>query len=110
MLDTSGCEKPAGRRAGGFAGLRVSKFRHVYGVPAKKERCYDNLRLTRSPLNDGHYAAVNPAFLAVVVEVEKYFMYGQKIFSWWFLRSAAAGVSWWCRWAGRGGWSTGRGR
>ena len=81
MLDTSGCEKPAGRRPGGFTGLRVSKFRHVYGVPAKKERCYDNLRLTRSPLNDGHYAAVNPAFLAVVVEVEKYFMYGQKIFT-----------------------------
>ena len=80
MLDTSGCEKPAGRRAGGLAGLRVSKFRHVYGVPAKKERCYDNLRLTRSPLNDGHYAAVNPAFLAVVVEVENFLCMDRKYF------------------------------
>ena len=47
MLDTSGCEKPAGRRPGGFAGLRVSKFRHVYGVPAKKEKCYEGARITR---------------------------------------------------------------
>ena len=28
-------------------GVRVSKFRHVYGVPAKKEKCYEGARITR---------------------------------------------------------------
>jgi len=51
-----------------FRGIRSSKFRHVYGLPVKKEKCYENIRLTRNA-QDGHYCAVNPKFLAVVVEV-----------------------------------------
>jgi len=51
-----------------FPGIRSSKFRHVYGLPAKKEKCYENLRITRNA-HDGNYCAVNPKFLAVVVEV-----------------------------------------
>ena len=36
MLDTSMCQKPAARM--NFRGIRSSKFRHVYGQPAKKVR------------------------------------------------------------------------
>ena len=66
MLDTSQCQKPERRM--NFRGIRSSKFRHVYGLPVKKEKCYENIRLTRNA-QDGHYCAVNPKFLAVVVEV-----------------------------------------
>ena len=47
--------------------MRTSKFRHVYGVPHKKENCYENIRLTRNA-HDGNYCSVNPKFLAVVTE------------------------------------------
>ena len=66
MLDISQCQKPA--RKMNFHGIRSSKFRHVYGKPAKKEKCFENLRITRNA-QDGNYCAVNPKFLAVVVEV-----------------------------------------
>ena len=66
MLDTSQCSKPARRM--NFPGIRSSKFRHVYGLPAKKEKCYENMRLSRNA-QDGHYCDVNTRFLAVVVEV-----------------------------------------
>jgi len=45
----------------------VSKFRHVYGRVAKKEQCYEGIRFTRSA-HDGCFCAVNPQFLALVVE------------------------------------------
>ena len=48
--------------------MRCSKFRHVYGVPAKKEKCYDNIRITKNA-HDSSFCAVNPKFVAVVVEV-----------------------------------------
>ena len=38
MLDTSMCQKPAARM--NFRGIRSSKFRHVYGQPAKKASYY----------------------------------------------------------------------
>jgi len=66
MLDTTECQKP--RRRLNFPGLRTSKFRHVYGLPAKKEKCYENIRISRNA-QEGQYCAVNPKFLAVVVEV-----------------------------------------
>ena len=47
--------------------MRTSKFRHVYGEPHKKEKCYENIRLTRNA-HDSNYCAVNPKFLAVVTE------------------------------------------
>ena len=67
MLDTSGCQKPEGGRMH-FKGIRSSKFKHVYGLPAKKPHCYDNLKITRNA-GDVSFCAVNPKFLAVVVEV-----------------------------------------
>ncbi|CAM9484386.1 unnamed protein product [Lampetra planeri] len=44
---------------------RSSKFRHVFGRPAK--HCYDSVPITRS-VHDNHFCAVNPRFLAVVTE------------------------------------------
>ncbi|XP_066992330.1 coronin-2B isoform X2 [Anabrus simplex] len=51
-----------------FRGVRSSKFRHVYGLPAKREGCYENIKITKNA-HDGHYCAVNPKFVAVVTEV-----------------------------------------
>ena len=65
MLDISQFQKPARKMK--FHGIRSSKFRHVYGKPAKKEKCFENLRITRNA-QDVNYCAVNPKFLAVVVD------------------------------------------
>ncbi|KAF5274440.1 hypothetical protein FQR65_LT04356 [Abscondita terminalis] len=51
-----------------FRGVRTSKFRHVYGEPAKREKCYDNIKITKNA-HDSQFCAVNPKFLAVVTEV-----------------------------------------
>lgn len=51
-----------------FRGVRSSKFRHVYGVPAKREKCYDNVKITKNA-HDSQFCAVNPKFLAIVTEV-----------------------------------------
>eukprot|EP01137_Pigoraptor_chileana_P024083 Opistho-2@91464 len=47
--------------------VRSSKFRHVFGTPAKKEKCFDGFRITRNAW-DSNYCAVNPKFIAVVLE------------------------------------------
>src|SRR6185437_5066020 len=44
--------------------VRSSKFRHVFGTPAKKECSYDNLKVSRNAV-DGNLAKVNPRFLSV---------------------------------------------
>ncbi|XP_045696781.1 coronin-2A isoform X3 [Phyllostomus hastatus] len=46
---------------------RSSKFRHVFGKPASKENCYDSVPITQS-VQDNHFCAVNPHFIAVVTE------------------------------------------
>ncbi|CAJ0963219.1 unnamed protein product [Ranitomeya imitator] len=46
---------------------RNSKYRHVFGKPANKENCYDNVPITRS-VHDNQFCAVNPSFIAVVTE------------------------------------------
>jgi hypothetical protein len=51
-----------------FRGVRSSKFRHVYGAPAKREKCYDNIKITKNA-HDSQFCAVNPKFLAIVTEV-----------------------------------------
>jgi coronin-2 len=45
-----------------------SKFRHVYGLPAKRQGCFENVKITRNA-HDSSFCAANPKFLAVVVEV-----------------------------------------
>uniref|UniRef100_A0A8C9V4P8 Coronin n=1 Tax=Scleropages formosus TaxID=113540 RepID=A0A8C9V4P8_SCLFO len=46
---------------------RSSKFRHVFGKAATKENCYDGVPITRS-VQDNHFCAVNPYFVAVITE------------------------------------------
>ena len=50
-----------------FRGVRSSKFRHVFGLPSKKESCFEGVRITKNA-HDSNFCAVNPKFLAVVVE------------------------------------------
>lgn len=47
--------------------MRSSKYRHIYGSPAKKEQCYEGMRITKDA-HDSSFCAVNPKFLAVVLE------------------------------------------
>uniref|UniRef100_A0A8C9TD27 Coronin n=1 Tax=Scleropages formosus TaxID=113540 RepID=A0A8C9TD27_SCLFO len=47
--------------------VRQSKFRHVFGQAAKAEQCYDDIRVSKATW-DSSFCAVNPKFLAVVVE------------------------------------------
>ena len=47
MLDRSECLKPDRRM--NFKGIRPSKFRHVYGSQAKKEKCYDQVSYDLNP-------------------------------------------------------------
>ncbi|CAB0014928.1 unnamed protein product [Nesidiocoris tenuis] len=51
-----------------FRGVRSSKFRHVYGQPVKREKCYDNVNITKNA-HDSQFCAVNPKFIAIVTEV-----------------------------------------
>ncbi|NXB60817.1 COR2A protein, partial [Struthidea cinerea] len=46
---------------------RSSKFRHVYGKAASKDKCYDCVPITCS-VQDNQFCAVNPSFIAVVTE------------------------------------------
>ncbi|KAG8233885.1 hypothetical protein J437_LFUL005212 [Ladona fulva] len=66
MVDVRACNKPLERLT--FRGVRSSKFRHVYGSPAKKEKCYENIKITKNA-HDSHFCAVNPKFVAIVTEV-----------------------------------------
>ena len=47
--------------------VRSSKFRHVFGTASKRDKCYDNIRISKSP-HDSNMSAVNKKFLAVILE------------------------------------------
>lgn len=47
--------------------VRSSKYRHVYGTPAKPEECYQDLRVTRSAW-DANFIKANTKFFAVAWE------------------------------------------
>ncbi|XP_073492110.1 coronin-1A [Aquarana catesbeiana] len=47
--------------------VRTSKFRHVFGQPVKADQCYDDIRVSQNTW-DSNFCAVNPKFLAIVVE------------------------------------------
>ena len=49
--------------------VRSSKFRHVFGTPSKRDKCYDNIRISKSPW-DSNMSSVNSKFLAVVLEAQ----------------------------------------
>lgn len=48
--------------------VRQSKFRHVFGTAARKENCYDGLRITKSNWEGSTYCAVNPKYVALIIE------------------------------------------
>ncbi|PAA67299.1 hypothetical protein BOX15_Mlig026481g1, partial [Macrostomum lignano] len=51
-----------------FAGrFRQSKFKHVFGKGAKREFCYDNIRVTKSSW-DSTFCAVNPKYIAIITD------------------------------------------
>ena len=47
--------------------VRNSKFRHVYGQAAKRQDCYDNIRITKSSW-DSTFCCVNPKFISIITE------------------------------------------
>jgi coronin-1B/1C/6 len=47
--------------------VRQSKYRHVFGKAFKKEKCYDNIKLSRNAW-DSNYICANLKFFAVCVE------------------------------------------
>jgi coronin-1B/1C/6 len=47
--------------------VRASKYRHVFGQPAKNEECYQNVNATRSAW-DSNYIKANPKYFAVCWE------------------------------------------
>ncbi|KAM8970916.1 LOW QUALITY PROTEIN: coronin-1B [Sarcophilus harrisii] len=47
--------------------VRQSKFRHVFGQPVKNDQCYEDIRVSRVTW-DSTFCAVNPRFLAIIVE------------------------------------------
>eukprot|EP00057_Strongylocentrotus_purpuratus_P024006 XP_011678480.1 PREDICTED: coronin-2B isoform X3 [Strongylocentrotus purpuratus] len=50
-----------------FKLMRHSKFRHVYGKPYRRERCYDGINISRNA-HDNNFCTVNPLFVAIVTE------------------------------------------
>nr|XP_054750601.1 coronin-2B-like [Lytechinus pictus] len=50
-----------------FKLMRHSKFRHVYGKPFRKEKCYDGINISRNA-HENNFCAVNPLFVAIVTE------------------------------------------
>ncbi|KER19648.1 hypothetical protein T265_11635 [Opisthorchis viverrini] len=47
--------------------MRRSKFKHVFGKPARKDACYEDIRITKSSW-DARFCAVNPKYLAIITE------------------------------------------
>lgn len=47
--------------------VRASKFRHIFGTPAKGDQCFNDVRVTRSAW-DSNFCAVNPKFMALAIE------------------------------------------
>lgn len=49
--------------------VRSSKYRHVFGTEFKRDKCYDGIRITKSP-HESNMCSVNGKFLAVVMEAQ----------------------------------------
>jgi len=47
--------------------VRSSKYRHVYGCPAKKELCYECVKISKNA-HDTNCCAVNPKHIAIITE------------------------------------------
>lgn len=49
--------------------VRSSKFRHVFGTAAKPDKCFQDVRISKSP-HESNMSSVNCKFLAVVLEAQ----------------------------------------
>lgn len=67
LLDDSSSMGEKGNTQTSFRGVRSSKFRHVFGSPARKGQCYECVKITKDA-HDSHFCAVNPKFIAIVTE------------------------------------------
>lgn len=47
--------------------VRSSKYRHIAGTAEKRDKCYDGIRITKSP-HESNMCDVNSKFVAVVME------------------------------------------
>ena len=47
--------------------VRSSKYRHVFGRAAKKEHCYECIKISKNA-HDSNCCAVNPKYIAIVTE------------------------------------------
>ncbi|MBV95104.1 Coronin-1A, partial [Eschrichtius robustus] len=47
--------------------VRSSKFRHVFGQPAKADQCYEDVRVSQNTWDSG-FCSVNPKFVALICE------------------------------------------
>ncbi|XP_077483425.1 coronin-2B-like isoform X3 [Amblyomma americanum] len=65
MIDITSLGKPVAKTS--FRGVRSSKFRHVFGSPARKGQCYECVKITKDA-HDSYFCAVNPKFIAIVTE------------------------------------------
>ena len=46
--------------------VRSSKFRHVFGSAAKKDKCYEGFAVSRNAV-ESPFCAVNPKFVAIIL-------------------------------------------
>ncbi|KAL3219274.1 hypothetical protein MRX96_030559 [Rhipicephalus microplus] len=67
LLEDSPSMGEKGNTQTSFRGVRSSKFRHVFGSPARKGQCYECVKITKDA-HDSHFCAVNPKFIAIVTE------------------------------------------
>lgn len=65
MIDINSLNKAEEKLS--FRGIRSSKFRHVFGCAAKKDKCFDCVKITKNA-HDSSFCAVNPKFIAIATE------------------------------------------
>lgn len=67
MLHYNNSTPPLSAAAMSRSIVRQSKFRHVFGQTVKAEQAYDDIRVSKVTW-DSSFCAINPKFLAVIVE------------------------------------------
>ncbi|KAG8196324.1 hypothetical protein JTE90_013809 [Oedothorax gibbosus] len=65
MIDINSINKTTEKLS--FRGIRSSKFRHVFGCVARKDKCFDCVKITKNA-HDSAFCAVNPKFIAIATE------------------------------------------
>ncbi|XP_072020536.1 coronin-2B-like isoform X2 [Amphiura filiformis] len=50
-----------------FKGVRYSKYRHVYGKPFRKEKCYDGVPISKNA-HESNFCCINLKYVAIITE------------------------------------------